>query len=253
MRLSCDLFIRSYWKDLAWLEFSLASIAKYCRGFRTVIVVFPRSSEPWLRKRILPGNPRIEFCRDYRDDYLGQQATKLLADSFTNADYICHVDSDCVFCRPTSPVDLIAGGKARVLKLPCKLLGPHWPWQKPTEKVLGWTVLDDFMQQPPFLFPRWIYPEVRAHVVTRHGVDIETYIAAQPPRGFSEYNVIGAFAWERHRERFEWLDVSVSPPGEPHCRWYWSWGGIDDEIRSEIQAILAAPDDATPYRQHGTI
>jgi hypothetical protein len=241
--LSCDLFIRSYWKDLEWLEFCLTSIAKYCRGFRTVIVVFPQSSQPWLRKFVVPGNVRIELCRDYRDDYLGQQATKLLADTFTDADYICHVDSDCVFSRRTSPADLMTEGKARVLRRPCDRLGRHRPWQKPTEKFLGWSVPFDFMQHPPFLFPRWIYPEVRAHGVAAHGVDIETYIAAQPPRGFSEYNILGAFAWERHPEHFEWLDAGDSPPGEPHCRWYWSWGGIDDEIRSEIGAILAAPDD----------
>jgi hypothetical protein len=242
-RLNCDLFIRSYWKDLPWLEFCLASINKYCHGFRAVIVAFPRSSEPWLRRFALPSNVQIEFCRDYRDDYLGQQATKLLADTFTDADYICHVDSDCVFCLATSPDDLMVAGRPRILKRPCELLGRHYPWRKPTERFLGWNVTDDFMQHQPFLFPRWIYSELRTHVVSVHAVDIETYVTAQPQRGFSEYNVMGAFAWARYRERFEWVDTSISPPGEPHCRWYWSWGGINDSIRAEIHGILHAADD----------
>ena len=83
-RFICDLFIRSYWKDLEWLAFCLASIGKYCRGFRSVIVVLPQSSEPWLRRTGLldgagPSDTQIAFCRNYPDDYLGQQATKLLA------------------------------------------------------------------------------------------------------------------------------------------------------------------------------
>ena len=138
----------------------------------------------------------------------------------------------------------------RIFRFPCERLGRHYPWRKPTEEFLRWGVCDDFMQRPPFVFPRWIYPEVRAHALHIHGVDIETYILAQPPRCFSEYNVLGAFAWARHHERFEWRDTSVSPPGEPHCRWYWSWGGINDAIRSEIRSILESPDDGA--MNHGS-
>jgi hypothetical protein len=238
----CDLFIRSYWKDLEWLSFCLNSIRQFCRGFRSVIVVVPRSTEPWLRRAPLPRNARIEFCRDYQDDYLGQQATKLLADTFSDAEYICHVDSDCVFFRPTSPQDLIVDGKPHVLMRSCELLIGHRPWQRPTEKFLGCRVLDDFMQQPPFTFPRWLYPKLRKHAVATHFTDIESYIAAQPQRGFSEYNVLGAFAWQYHHEHFLWVDTADSPPVAPYCRWYWSWGGIDSVTRREIQAILHGAD-----------
>jgi len=238
--LNCDLFVRSYWKDLEWLRFSLASITSYCRGFRSVIVVLPRSSEPWLRRFALPQGFRVELCDCYRDDYLGQQVTKLLADTFTDADYICHVDSDCVFSRPTSPEDLIVNGKPRVLMRPCDTLERHRPWQKPTEKFLGSKVSDDFMYHPPFTFPRWLYGRLREYVIAMHGVDIETYVTAQGPRGFSEFNGLGAFAWRHYRDRFIWVDTTTSPPSRPHCQWYWSWGGIDPATRAEIQAILDA-------------
>ncbi len=238
--LICDLFVRSYWKDLEWLGFCLASITKYCRGFRSVIVVLPRSSEAWLRRFVLPPGVRVELCDSYRDDYLGQQVTKLLADTFTNADYISHVDSDCVFFRPTSPEDLIVEGKARVLMRPCDTLGRHRPWQGPTEKFLGSKVTDDFMQHPPFTFPRWLYSRLREQTIATHGIDIETYITTQPPRGFSEYNSLGAFAWRHYRDRFIWVDTTISPPSKRHCRWYWSWGGIDAATQAEIRAILDA-------------
>ncbi len=237
---SCDIFIRSYWKDLEWLNFCLESIHQYCRGFRSLIVAVPRSTEPWLRRTPLHGNARIEFCSDYHDDYLGQQATKLLADTFSDADYICHVDSDCVFSRPTSPQDLIVDDKPRVLMQSCELLIGHRPWQKPTEKFLGCRVLDDFMRQPPFTFPRWLYRNLRQHVHAAHHTDIESYIMAQPPRGFSEFNALGAFAWHNYHEHFIWVDTGDSLAETPRCRWYWSWGGIDPATRREIQAILDA-------------
>src|SRR5438132_7950295 len=100
----------------------------------------PRSSEPWLRRAKIAPVGRLEFCPDYRDDYLGQQATKLSADTFTDADFICHVDSDCIFVRDASPEDFVVGERARIVKRPIERLGRERPWQLPTEKFLGWAV-----------------------------------------------------------------------------------------------------------------
>ena len=71
-----------------------------------------------------------------------------------------------------------------------------------------------------------------------HNLELEAYVTAQPPRGFSEFNVLGALAWQRYAERFVWIDTSVQALGEPHCRWYWSWGGLDSATRAEIAEIL---------------
>lgn len=240
--MSCDIFIRSYWKDLEWLRLCLASVEKYCLGFRSVVVVLPRSSEQWLRRRALNTTARIEFCRDYADDYLGQQVSKLLADTFTDADYVCHVDSDCVFFRLTTPEDFISNGRPRILTRPCATIEGHRPWQAPTEKFLGWGVTDDYMRHPPFVYPRWLYARLREHALATHGVNIEGYVTAQPPRGFSEFNALGGLAWRRHRESFVWVDTSVEPPGRMHCRWYWSWGGLDRATRLEIEEVLNAPE-----------
>jgi hypothetical protein len=237
---TCDLFVRTYWRDLDWLALCLESIVAYCQGFRSVVVVLPQSSSAWLRRADLPGNGRFLTTSDFRDDYLGQQVTKLTSDTFTDADFICHVDADCIFSRLTTPAALIHGDRPLVSMLPSSQLGRHSPWRKVTEDFLGWSVAYDFMQSPPFTYPRWLYQEVRAHARRVHGVDIETYVTSQPPRGFSEFNVLGAFAWERHRECFVWRDTSVHATADPPCRWYWSWGGLDISVRREIEGILHA-------------
>lgn len=241
----CDIFIRSYWRDLDWLDLCLASIARFCRGFRAVVVVVPRSTVPWLRRRpVRLESARLELCPDYPDDYLGQQVTKLSADRWSNADLVCHVDSDCIFCRPTTPGDLLDQGRPRIVARPYTLLGRHWPWQRPTEAFLGWEVSHDYMQRPPFLVPRWLYGELRGHAWAHHGMDLERYVLSRPPRGFSEFNALGAYARVRHPDRFVWVDDSVSDPGLPCCRWYWSWGGLDDATRREIEDLLGSQEGA---------
>lgn len=180
----------------------------------------------------------VGFCRDYRDDYLGQQVTKLMVDSFSDADFICHVDVDCIFFRTISPEDLIVAGRPRVVMRPYSLLGRHWPWRKPTESFLGWNVTHDYMQHPPFTYPSWLYPELRTYAENIHGMDIETYITTRPSRCFSEFNALGAYAYARHNNRFVWIDNSRADPGELFCRWYWTWGGIDKDLRDEIETVL---------------
>jgi hypothetical protein len=236
---TCDIFVRSYWKDLAWLELCLASVARFCVGFREVVVVVPRSSEAWLRRRLgrLEG-ARLELGPDYPDDYLGQQVTKLHADDYTDADLVCHVDSDCIFCAPTRPDDLLDSGRPRIVTRPYALLDRHWPWRRPTEEFLGQVVTHDFMQRPPFVFPRWLYARLREHALRRHGVRLERYVLSRPPRGFSEFNALGAYAHAYHPEAFAWIDASVVEPGPPSCRWYWSWGGLDAATADEVRELL---------------
>lgn len=239
-----DLFIRSYHRDFEWLRYCLASIERYCRGFGAVIVVTPRSSEPWLRRvrASMPGWVRFEVCEDYADDYLGQQVTKLHADAFTDADLICHVDSDCIFERLTTPDDVAPLGRPRVYTHPTATLPRHWPWTAPTASFMGETPTHDFMQCPPFVFPRWLYGRLRAFCVARHGVSLGTWVLSCPARGFSEFNALGAYAHAHHPEQFVWVRSIDIGEAERSCRWYCSWDRIDAATRRELEALTAHGD-----------
>ena len=235
--MNCDILIRSYYKDFRWLRYCLRSIDKYCSGFRYVVVVVPESSIERLFWMGLTSS-MIFRCRDYQDDYLGQQVTKLMADTFTDADFICHVDSDCIFHRPITPRDLFSNGRLEMAMTPYRKLSRHVPWQNITQRLFRRNIAYEFMRRQPQAFPRWLYRELRDHVQTIHGSDIESYVTAQPPRGFSEYNALGAFAYYFHRTEFTWFDTSKRKPKEELCKWYWSWGGISPKIQREIGIIL---------------
>lgn len=236
--MTCDIFIRSYYKDFQWLRYSLRSIEKYCHGFSKVVLVVPASSRPKLDWMGLAGDLTIT-CKDQRDDYLGQQVTKLTADLFTDSDFICHVDSDCMFRQLTAPHDLFENGKPRILLAPYERLDSHIPWRGIVERILCRPVEYEFMRMPPYTFPRWIYNCLREHVAALHGRPLEDLVMAQPARGFSEFNVLGAYAYYYHPEEFSWLDVSAWLPAREHCRIFWSWGGIDETVRQELERLLA--------------
>jgi hypothetical protein len=235
------IFIRSYWKDLQWLQFSLRSIGLYCFGFSEIVVVLPQSSRRWLDRSPLPRAVRVEYCPTYRDDYLGQQVTKLFADTYVDANFIVHVHADCIFTRPTSPLDLHPDGRPIVVTKRLAQLGRTYPWRTATQAFLGCEILHDFMQQPPFAYPRWLYPMIREHCLVKHGAPLDTYILSRPPRGFSEFNVLGAYAWLRHRPLFDFRDAGSREAPAPCCDWHWSWGGLTPAVRAAIAERLAPP------------
>ena len=234
----CDIIIRSYYKDFKWLRYCLKSIDKFCRGFRDVIVVVPRSS---LQRFIWMGFASREHfvCPDYRDDYLGQQISKLYADTISDADYICHVDSDCVFHRLCKPSDMADDGKPQVVMASYDLLAPQCLWRDVTGKFLRQEVEYDFMRRQPLIYPGWIYGELRDHTLALHGMKLEDYVAAQPCRGFSEFNALGAFGYYNYPRSFSWIPTSSRKYHQEFCRWFWSWGGITSNIRREIERILS--------------
>lgn len=197
----------------------------------------PEASRERLDWLGLAGDRTIT-CPDYRDDYLGQQVTKLHADEFTDADFICHVDSDCVFTRPTKPVDLFQGRLPRVNMTPYATLDRHLPWRGITEAFIGERVEYEFMRDPPYTFPCWLYGAVRRHALSRHGTSIDQYVVDRPPRGFSEINALAAYAYVYERDSLAWCDITRSTAPESPCRVYWSWGGIDAPTRAELVSLL---------------
>ena len=83
-----------------------------------------------------------------------------------------------------------------------------------------------------------MYQEIRRHCVAVHGVDLSTYVTRQHPRGFSEFTVLGAYARERHRPMFDWVPSESEGSYPRFCNWFWSWGGLDQEVRDYLESII---------------
>lgn len=238
---SCDIFIRSYYRDFNWLLYCLRSIELFCCGFRNVVLVVPRSSAAKLRQLRIPA-VKVHICKEYDPDYLGQQITKLNADCYTDADFICHVDSDWIFTRPCRPSDLFIDGKLTIGMTSYADLPAGIPWKKATERFLGGEISYDFMRRQPYSFPRWLYIALREHAERWHGQNIESYILGQMPLGFSEFNALSAFAFAHHHQEFVWLDAMDTSLPAQLCICYWSWGGLTPAIRLELDNLLRIDD-----------
>lgn len=63
------------------------------------------------------------------------------------------------------------------------------------------------MRRLPILTPRSLHVAAARFCEVRHKMRLADYILSQPNREFSEFNMLGALAYTRAREHFEWLDT----------------------------------------------
>lgn len=222
-----DIFIRSYEKDFDWLKYCLRSIRKFCTGFNSVQIVVTQQD---VHKLNFAEDEIVHGVHDKCEGYMAQQVTKMYADNFCNADFVLHVDSDCVFFKPTTPQNFFRYEKPVILY--DEDIASPWP---PISRItLGWLDNKEYMRRLPIIYPTWIYKEFRSWVKKNQKHDLETWICAQPHREYSEFNTLGQWAYKFHNDKFTWLK---SEEHETYAIQHWSWGGIEQH-KKKIEEIL---------------
>ncbi len=244
--MTCDIFIKSFPKDFGWLSYCLQSIQKFARGFNEIVVVIPDDANLTLTQERLvkikePG-PSATSIYDHGFGYAYQQVVKMNADHYCKADYVCHFDSDCIFTRPVTPQDLMVDDKPLWLMTPFvdilptdKNLGAH------IESMRGFSGIDpefEYMRRHSQVVPRWAYGCFRDYVQERHNQSFEKWALSQSFRGVTEFNFLGQFLHREFPNFIHFHDTRFGVP-DSYLKQYWSWDGITDEIRKEIETILA--------------
>lgn len=210
-----DIFIKTCKHDQEYHQYCLASIEKFCTGFRNVVVIEGE-------------HPR---------GYLHQQVAKLRADEHTDADFILITDSDTLFTRPVTPETYLREGKIEWIHTPfTEELRAAVPWfEVMAEFARGVEPPSELMRRQPFMLPAWLLKDIRQWCEFSHGMMIEEYVMAR--KSFSEFNVLGHHAWRFHYDKFHWIDTSKDELPELTVRQFWSHSPISENI-VEIRRIL---------------
>ncbi len=229
------IFIRSYRNDFPWLSYCLRSIQKFATGFSEIVVVIPDTDnlDHLTAEKVFKE-------KETMDGYMMQQASKMMADTYTDADFICYVDSDCVFTEPVTPETFMTDGRVNWLYTPWDRIAEETRavWQEVMRRCIGEDPPAEFMRRHPQVIPRWALQEFRGFIAEKHGVSLEHYISVQPGRAFSEFNTIGHYLWLHHREKIHFMNTEdFLPPAVLLQKW--SWGGLTPEIRAELETITA--------------
>lgn len=225
-----SIFIRTYHKDIEWLFYSLESIKKNLTGWDEIVVCIPVGQEGYLSSLAVE---KVVTCKIYKDDYLGQQISKIKAYENCSGDYILFVDSDVIFYPGSDVRDYFQDNKPVILKQLYSTVGEAICWQQPTEKLFKERVTFEYMRRAPQLFHRSTLEKFNQSFP-----DIEDYIQKQPYRKFSEFNVLGFYAEKMQPDDYTFIDLASNPVPENKSKQFWSWSGLTDSDRKEILKII---------------
>ena len=217
--MTTDIFIKTCQHDADYHAYCLASIDKYCSGFRNTVVV----------------------DGEHPKGYLHQQVVKMHADEHCpGADFILVTDSDTLFTHSVTPESFMVDGKPVWVATPWTEEMLAHPGTKAWYDVMGQYFNQvppfEFMRRQPFVFPAHLTSNLRRDCLSRHGVDIETYVMSKG--AFSEWNVLGFYAWLHHHDEFHWIDTSKDALPSLNVIQMWSHSPIEHNL-PVIERILA--------------
>jgi hypothetical protein len=228
-----DIFIKSYKDDFKWLKYCLQSVSKYVTGYNEIIIIIPEG-ERHLIDFPLPERTFIHTLKEEGHGYMFQQYVKMIAHHYSSAEYIMYVDSDCIFHSPVNVQDLIVDGKPQILMTSYSELD-KCPWQKPTSEF--------FSQVPEFEFMRrhcLIYHKQTLVNLEGYKKDLKNYVLSILSRTFSEFNVIGFYAYLFERDKYNFVNTNGWAYTPAIVNQYHSYTQFQEK-EQEIIAILDKP------------
>jgi len=240
--MNIDIFIRTYPKDYEILKYCLFSIEKNLSGYNKIIICV-RDKDLNTFKNIFnnkcnSNSYKIVTDHDFPDDidYLGQQTSKLNADHWTDAEYLCYIDSDCIFDNPVdiSKYFFDENNKINMLYEEWKYVGDAIMWKK-CLNYLGLLTKYEFMRRLPQIYPVKILTLIRKLISEKTNKDfINGSILIYKNYQFSEFNIMGAYLYKNFKNEINFIN---SKEIKNICVQLWSYINKDQLIKSAISIL----------------
>lgn len=238
-----DLLIVTFKRDFPYLRWCLKSIEKFVTGFRHVIILIPEQDVDDL-VAVTSDFPQLESMIRIRIGYewknkgmLWHMHQIMCSDKLSEADYICHIDADCIFTAPVTPETFIKDGKPILQYERFESINKRHPgvgiWGEVTQRCLPFHVHFETMRQHGETYTRETYAEARRLIEVKTGMTAEKYIYAQEnsfPQSFCEFVTLGNVAIHCFHDKYHLIDNShkenpdkgIFPIGQ-----FWSHSGLD--------------------------
>jgi len=261
--MTCDILVISCAKHFSWLVYCLRSAVRFASGFRQVLVLIPSTDLGELTSQLREfadniGVPiRIKTYEDWPDKgFLAHEYIITASDLVSDADFMCHIDSDCLFVEPVTPEDYFVDGK------PVLMHGSyHWlatdvqanlmMWQEGVVRAIGGEVTQETMRRHPAVHHRSVYAKTRECIQEHTGKNAADYIRSCDnafPQGYCEFNTIGAVAWRHFHDHYHWIDhqqLHETNTPWPNNKMAQFWTHSPPEI-AQAPKILNVPTTCTP-------
>lgn len=233
-----SIYIRTYKRDIAWLDFCLQSIHRNLKGWDEIVVGVPEGQIDHLR--YLEAERRI-VCPYFRTDYVGQQVAKLQAHRYVRGEFVLFVDSDVIFLPGADVRNLFVDGLPLVEKRRYAMIEkegkPAIKWREAVESLYGECPEWEFMQG----HGTRLYHTSTLREFSNMFPSIESYARHAPKRLFSEFNLLGYYAWRYEHDRYAFRDIDSVTARVPSSKQFWTVDGLTPATLTELATLGFRP------------
>jgi hypothetical protein len=258
---SITLVYKTYKNDLPWLKYSLLSLKKFVSGYNAIVIYCEVNAIEDLNKIVEDLSISCQIIPVIYDfhGYIKQMIVKIESYKDIHTKYICILDSDNIFINAMNCNDLIKeDGKIEWVYTTIEddpIGYPQWIiWKKAYEDMTRTTQDKHFMTNKfPFIFTRNSLVEASNKFKTMHGVGYSEFCKKRlNDLGISiDSKIVETFTnLATVFEEFEWIGyfcmnyssdytfIKLMENKKDYIKYYWSHGGITEEIKSELELLL---------------
>lgn len=254
------LFV-TFWRDVEYMKYSARSIERFCRGFHSVVVCVPREEDDGRWEAVLPKSFAIHYYEETKGKGMVQHLMmKCHADGLcTGADYVLHLDPDCMFLTDTDPGDFLTAvdvplnrDSRSTVSVTMRVYKPtivaekysklkntnRQYWQTTVKHATGITPEWETMVRHPQVYRVDLYAEMRKMVTDKWGSTFDQYVMAQQnhfPQGFAEFPTLGAVALAKFPEAYILLPYdrdldAIECAQDPSLNWQYIYRPGRDKV-----------------------
>lgn len=209
-----EILIVTHWRDIEFFRYLVRSIQRFCTGFGGVTICVPRTEDDGRYKWLPPG-----FKVHYIDEaagkgFLHHMVTKCSADVICpGADFILHLDPDCMFMSDCNPGDFLSDGKPVLYRE--KYAGlkntNRVNWRERVTLATGLVPMWETMVRHPAVHAKQTYQLLRALVQQHTKTPFDQYVLAGQnkfPQSFCEFNSLGAVAEQINSLEYSFVEYN---------------------------------------------
>lgn len=248
-----SIFIKTYPKDHAWLQYLLPSIEKYAEGFKDVVIVsdagtvIPPEYLSSIKKIPVHTHyiPVPNQTKEYPQfdkmtglGYLWQQYIKLSWHNICDADSALLLDSDEMLCKLTTPEQFKHDGKWVWTYRPWNDAGDAICWKQSTDQILRQRTPYEAMLVSGFVLTRPATINLLSYIYQQHSIsNLWELVIKKKMNTFSEYNIYGSFIHMVNDPAY-YYNIRKDIPLHDCIIKNWSWGSITPEIHRKALSYL---------------
>ena len=253
-----NIHICSYARDFRYLFYCLKSIVKFTSGFNEVVLFIPIKDENLFMQSIpddvkdkLDNFIKVIYFDEWENKGMLHHMYKVLTADIDcpDADYILHLDSDCIFTSNTSAENYFYEDKPILYYDTFEYLVTIDPniinWKYAVQNALGWSPDYEFMRSRFLTYKRTLYPKVRELIESHTKQPLDVYIKSQRnefPQTFAEYPTIGEVAWNFFKDDYYWVNTNKHEhvkfmDRDKKIRQMWSHGDFTKEDKEIFKKL----------------